>query len=388
MSRLVSRVTFVLALAACAAAEAPRGKAGTPGAAQCYSAALGHLARGDCDEAYAALRQANSLRPDYGPYVQLLARLEPLARRGKLRARALATGKDDEVSVERLASHLKKIADDEESRAWLLYCWVTDRITYDLQSFLSGQSSAQDNGVAAVLQTRRAVCDGYSKLYTALGKEMGLEVVSVNGYAKGFGYREGIDYDKLRHAWNAIRVGGKWLMVDSAWGAGSVKDGRFEKKFDDFFFCVRPESLILTHFPMRPQDQFLEPPVGLDQFKTWPKVEVRPLLRCGFEAPALRDRLAHNVRPVEAYPVPFALKVQAPLEGELDVRKAYTIQADSPAVVDMALVHRGKWYHATKRGDTFRCVCRGMEGEVTVAVRPFGQKQYLTVLKYRGTGGR
>jgi len=117
-------------------------------------------------------------------------------------------------------------------------------------------------------------------------------------------------------------------------------------------------------------------------------VEVRPLLRCGFDPSAIQDKLTHNIQPVEAYPVPCPLKVQAPLEQELDSRRSYTIKAESLVISDMAIIHAGKWRYSTKRGDTFTCICRGMEGDIIVAIKPFAQKEYKSILKYRGTRDR
>jgi hypothetical protein len=104
-----------------------------------------------------------------------------------------------------------------------------------------------------------------------------------------------------------------------------VKNSQFEKKFDDFFFCPPPETLVRTHYPLKPADQFLDTPIPLAQFKSWPKVEVRPLVRYGFAPSAIRDKLAHRIQPVEAFLVPCPLKVQAPLEQSLDSRPSYTI---------------------------------------------------------------
>jgi len=124
-----------------------------------------------------------------------MARVQKIPRLSREDEYALAAGKDDESSVKQLAQYLKKGAEDEQSKAWLLYCWVTDRIVYDVKSFLSGDYTKKDYSPANVLKERLAVCDGYSKLYTAIGKEMGLDAVSIAGHAKGFGYRQDIELD-------------------------------------------------------------------------------------------------------------------------------------------------------------------------------------------------
>lgn len=370
------------------AGVAQQGRSTRPKPAECYISALQHLARGDYKEAHEAARQANKLRPNYKPYEQLLAKLEPIAQRDKLRDYALAAGKDDEASVEQLARYLKKEANDEESKAWLLYCWITDRIAYDVKSFLSGDYTKKDYSPPGVLKQRLAVCEGYSKLFTAVGKEMGLDTISITGHAKGFGYREGVELgDQLAHAWNAVKVGDKWRPIDATWGAGSLDGEQFKKAFNDFYFFPPAQALILSHYPKKREDQFLDNPITLDQFKSWTKVRVRPLLNFGFSPSTIQDKLTRKLQVVEAFPVAFAIKVQAPLEQDLDTRKLYIIKVESLVLSDMAVIHAGKWYYSTKRGDVFTCTFRGMEGEMMVAIKPFGQKDYKFILKYQGVKG-
>ncbi len=306
-----------------------------------------------------------------------------------MRDYALAAGKEDESSVEQLAQYLKKGAKDEESRAWLLYCWVADRIAYDVKSFLSGDYVKKDYSPAAVLKQRLAVCEGYSKLFTAIGKEMGLDVVSIAGYAKGFGYRAGVELDdKFSHAWNAVKIGDKWRLIDATWGAGSVDGEQFKKAFNDFYFFPPPQALILSHYPKKREEQFLDNAIALDQFKSWKKVRVRPLLNYGFSPSTIQDKLTRNVQVVEAFPVACPIKVQAPLEQDLDTEKYYTVKVESLVVSDVAIIHAGKWYYLNKRADAFTRTFRGMEGEMMVAVKPFGQKGYTHILKYQGVKSR
>ena len=56
----------------------------------------------------------------------------------------------------------------------------------------------------------------------------GLECEKISGQAKGGGYYPGcFDPDRLSrgpgaHAWNAVKLGGKWYLSDATWAAGSV----------------------------------------------------------------------------------------------------------------------------------------------------------------------
>ena len=56
------------------------------------------------------------------------------------------------------------------------------------------------------------VCSGYSRLFYRLAKEAGLEVRIISGKTAG-GSTEG-------HAWNMVKVDGKWYHIDVTWGRG------------------------------------------------------------------------------------------------------------------------------------------------------------------------
>ena len=56
------------------------------------------------------------------------------------------------------------------------------------------------------------VCSGYSRLFSRLAKEAGLEVIYITGKTN----RE----NSAGHAWNMVQVDGKWYHIDVTWGRG------------------------------------------------------------------------------------------------------------------------------------------------------------------------
>lgn len=171
---------------------------------------------------------------------------------------ALEATKKVETSVRALARYLQngrpKSIWDRRVRFWIrnrsgevstsreIYRWVTDRIEYD-------DSEATKVFPEDVLAVRRTNCEGYARLYEALSKEAELDCVYCSGMTSE-GY----------HAWNAVRIGGDWLMVDCCWGAG-------KKDFDSQWFLVPPKRFIQTHSPdkyklseFRCYDFLLKPP--------------------------------------------------------------------------------------------------------------------------------
>ena len=92
-------------------------------------------------------------------------------------------------SIKDLSVYLTRpfITDEEKARA--IFRWITDNITYDVEGFFSGRKTEAESG--DVLKSRSSVCSGYSSLFEELGKVAGLQITTIDGYAKGFGYQPG-----------------------------------------------------------------------------------------------------------------------------------------------------------------------------------------------------
>lgn len=199
-----------------------------------------------------------------------------------LRAPAALAG-----SPQRLAAYLARAGQDETMVARAVYRWITANIAYDFTAFRSGRlrrGRGASSAAEEALRRRTAVCDGHAGLFETLARHAGLEAVTVTGQAKGFGYRPGRPFGTpADHAWNAVRLGGRWHLVDCTWGAGAVDaEGRgWQQRFDPFYFLPPPEALIHTHLPEDPAWQLLPRPVGRAAF------EALPTLRSGFFAHGL-----------------------------------------------------------------------------------------------------
>jgi hypothetical protein len=171
-----------------------------------------------------------------------------------------------ERSVPSLAAYLARAGPDHRSRARAIYRWVAGHITYDVEGFRSGHPG--DLSPEAVLRRGRSVCEGYAGLVKALGEAMGLEVRVVSGWSKGYGYSPGQRFDgPTNHAWDAVRIDGRWRLMDATWGAGYLDESlRFVRQFQEHYFLTRPEEFVFDHLPEDPTWQLLERPLTASQY--------------------------------------------------------------------------------------------------------------------------
>lgn len=191
----------------------------------------------------------------------------------KADARALNVPASATRSVETLASALTDSLDGERLKTRALFRWMTEHIAYDVEGYRMG-GRGMDFTPAAVLKRRKSVCEGYAQLFNALCIAAKLETAIVRGFSKGYGYAYGKKFTRPDHAWNAVKIDGKWELIDVTWGAGLINaESRFEKKFKAFYFCARPQYFIYDHLPEDSKWQLISPIITKETFAIMPTVK-------------------------------------------------------------------------------------------------------------------
>lgn len=198
------------------------------------------------------VRYAPAPAPDSGQYAAI-------------DAYALKATPSDERDLDSLAAYLGRGAKSEREKARAIFRWIADRVAYDVAGLKADRHPPNDPEYA--LRTRLVVCDGYSKLYQALAERMGLEVEYIYGAAKS-----GDDKDPFEgpgHAWNRVKIDGRWCLLDSTWGAGHVDSDTdtYQPGLEDFYFLTPPEQFIYSHFPDEEHWQGLSRPWIKEQFR-------------------------------------------------------------------------------------------------------------------------
>ncbi len=174
----------------------------------------------------------------------------------------------------------KRIAKDfsteiEQTRA--VYTWITEHIAYSYEeskpttqiynSYQNDLKLSYDMALR-ILQTKQAICSGYSQLFQSLMNELDIESRIILGTAKtsveDIGKALSID-----HAWNMVTIDDKNYLIDATWGAGSWKNG-FIKDPTDFYFMTKPELFAQKHYPEDSKDLLLTKTLSQKEFSSKP----------------------------------------------------------------------------------------------------------------------
>lgn len=127
--------------------------------------------------------------------------------------------------------------EDEYSTVRFLYDYLIDNTEYD--------TDAEDNqNICSVFLGGRSVCQGYAKAMQYMLQKAGMQSLLVTGYT-----------GEERHAWNLVRVNGRYYHLDPTWGdasyaysgGGDMDGGVFLPSVNYDYFLVTTSEIAKTH---------------------------------------------------------------------------------------------------------------------------------------------
>ena len=197
----------------------------------------------------------------------------------------------EQASVEAVGKYFASRIADPRQRVKALHDYVVLRLTYDegalalIESKDYGRVPSQE--ASAVFAARTGVCEGYARLMVALGKAAGVEIAYVTGYIRDANRRvEAAESEATMksalegysHAWNAVKLDGRWLLMDVTWDdptgpRRAPASGKLEVESTYLFTPAR--LFAFNHFPEESAWQLLEEPISMGDFVRQPMLSPR-----------------------------------------------------------------------------------------------------------------
>ncbi len=346
------------------------------------------------------------------------------------------------ATPEQLADKLGSLCRTDWERTRAIYVWLTENVAYDVDGFFGRKKMVAD--ASSTFASGRAVCQGYSELFTLMAKRLGLQCLTVSGYAKGYGFQPGQAIKATNHAWNMVAIEGNYYLFDATWGAGALGGSTFVKRFTNAWFATDPRLFVVNHLPEKLAFELLSPPQSLASYQSLPYYEaylIDSLSGVGLSAPqqlkllktASKDfilgipRLAEggfspdeivslatckSVSATFGYQAQSLVKVgvsnadivAATVEGNLPM--AYDLPAlelssaqipvvliagetasfelVGPNIEALALINGGKWDYLQKNGESFSLDYTPVSGKVMLALKIKGQgNSYTGLVEYQ-----
>ncbi len=164
------------------------------------------------------------------------------------------------TTLKELVTKLTSPYKTETEKVRSIFRWVTENISYDIYGYQNIDSiytgfwqpdylkddsiikrDYNERIVNKVFKEKKAICDGYSRLFKSLCDEANIKCEIITGIIRWQSDPIGVA-TKREHAWNAVLINNDWKLIDATWAIGYANHGvtKFTKLYNDFFFFPNP----------------------------------------------------------------------------------------------------------------------------------------------------
>ena len=181
-----------------------------------------------------------------------------------------------ENDIIKLANDLASPYPDDVSKVRAIFKWITNNIEYDYRFINSGKELKppeceyeeendcilktrewENNYLKRILVRKRAIAEGYSKLFKKLCDLNYIQSEMIMGYARTRPYQIGNSMP-VNHSWNAVLIDIDWYYLDATWAAGSCPEDdetgrllRYVKDFKNYYWLSPFDRFSRNHYPKK-----------------------------------------------------------------------------------------------------------------------------------------
>ena len=169
--------------------------------------------------------------------------------------------------VENLASQIEKDFSTDKEKARAAFFWLAKNIRYNLKDLASlkkrshnfkysseeekkqKQQAYKNKLVAEAFLNKTGVCEEYAQSFKKICDLLGLESAVIKGYVRNTPDEIGKYESESSHAWNAVKIAGKWIILDPTWAAGYEFNRKWVRNFNNYYYNLSKEKMFKTHLP-------------------------------------------------------------------------------------------------------------------------------------------
>lgn len=262
----------------------------------------------------------------------------------------------------------------EKQKARAIYNYICENISYD--------TNYQIYHVDQCWEEKRGVCQAYSELFYCMATSVGLECHIISG-------------SKVNHAWNSVKINGKWILLDSTWGAGWVNGNVYGKrKFHDLWWDVDPYWMLFTHYPDETEWQLLSREYTTTEFDKLPRIS--PMDCFGLSGKKIMAGMLNGK--LQKLPqfhdddntIRFKIR-SVPMTNTLMVGKTYTFKFKPESGVKWAIINESDWFYdwtIDSEGVYTMKIAPKNKGLLKIAVqKSIEDKNFWSAIEYKVSGG-
>lgn len=166
-----------------------------------------------------------------------------------------------------LADRIIKDFSSEEEKTRAAFYWLAKNIRYNLREFYNPKKRSynfsyateeekeqklqalKDEIVAVAFRTKTGVCEEYAQSFKKICDLLDIEAEVIKGNVRNSPQEIGKIESISNHAWNAVKLNNKWIIIDVTWAAGHEINGKWIRKFENYFYNIPKDKIFKTHYP-------------------------------------------------------------------------------------------------------------------------------------------
>lgn len=123
-------------------------------------------------------------------------------------------------NVDKLSAALAKNCSLDEETVLAFSYWICKNLKLDYAAI--EKRPAENKTLKKVLRSRKALSDGYVKLFVEMCKTQKIAAIYVPGYAKDYDYMPGDTLYRAEYAWALVNLSDEWYIMDLAAASSKV----------------------------------------------------------------------------------------------------------------------------------------------------------------------
>lgn len=148
----------------------------------------------------------------------------------------------------------------ELEKVYTIYTYIAGSYKYDLNrlKLIYKREIKRELYLSEVIKKKKGVCGDFSNLFVTLCDSLDIGCFRVSGYSKTFRIFHPVNKNHYNHAWNVVRVDGKWYVLDVTFGMQHFTKKKLDKEQIDYdFLFTDPVKFGILHLPADPVFQLL-----------------------------------------------------------------------------------------------------------------------------------
>ncbi|MCQ2607667.1 MAG: transglutaminase-like domain-containing protein [Bacteroidales bacterium] len=115
-------------------------------------------------------------------------------------------------NVEKLSAVLSKGCKSDDEIVYAFAYWICKNIRLDYSAY--EKRPAENKSLKKILRSKKALCDGYTKLFVELCHSKRIPAVYVPAYVKDYDFISGDTLFRAEYAYALVAVSGEWQIMD------------------------------------------------------------------------------------------------------------------------------------------------------------------------------